>query len=89
MDAFGAACQGNASRESMKKTSFQLIRHWGSARLLAACRESTHVCDREPEILVRIYRSVVDADFVVEMGTGAASALADISDGVSAVHMLA
>jgi hypothetical protein len=25
MDAFGAACQGNASRESMKKTSFQLI----------------------------------------------------------------
>src|SRR5260370_179091 len=72
-----------------EEDKFSVNRDWGSARLLAACRESTHVCDREPEILVRIYRSVVDADFVVEMGTGAASALADVSDGVSAVHMLA
>ncbi len=36
-----------------------------------------------------IDRSVVDADFVVEMGAGAASAFADVADGVSAVDVLA
>ena len=35
-----------------------------------------------------IYRSVVDADFVVEMGTGAAAALTYVSDGVAAMYVL-
>ena len=35
-----------------------------------------------------IYRSVIDPHLVVEVGTGAASALADVSDGVAAMYML-
>ncbi len=44
--------------------------------------------DSHAEILVGIDRSVVDADFVVKMGTGGASAGADIGDGVATVNML-
>ena len=31
---------------------------------------------------------VVDTDFVVEVGTGAAAAFADVPDGIAAMHML-
>ena len=45
--------------------------------------------DCNTEILVRIYWGIVDADFVVKMGSGGASALAYIADDVSAVYALA
>ena len=74
-------------------TSFQLAvlssRLKWTDLLLASGGESAHVGYRQPEILVGVYRGVVDTDFVVEMGAGAASALADVSDGVSAVDTLA
>ena len=62
-----------------------------SSRLncLAAGREPAYVRYRQAQILMRIDGSVVDADFVVEVGTSAASALADVSDRVSAVYVLA
>src|SRR6476620_11831716 len=55
---------------------------------LTSCRESTHVRVGHAQILVRIHRDVVDAHFVVKMWAGAASAVANVADGVAAVHML-
>ena len=55
---------------------------------LAACGEAAGVGDGEAEILVGVDGSVVDADFVVEMGSGAAAAEADESDGVAALDVL-
>ena len=48
-----------------------------------------HIRDRQPQIFVGIYRGVINADFVVEVRTGAAATLADKSDGVAAMHVLA
>src|SRR5450631_3585658 len=56
---------------------------------LAAGGESAYVCDREAQVFVGIYRSVIDADFVMEVRAGAAAALTDESDGVAAMHVLA
>jgi hypothetical protein len=42
----------------------------------------------EPQEFVRINWSVIDADFVVQMWTGAATAQPDISDGVASAHKL-
>src|SRR5437899_7752635 len=55
---------------------------------LASRRESAGVRNREAQVFVGIDGSVIDADFVVEVGTGAAAAQTDISDGISAVHLL-
>src|SRR5947209_4130185 len=55
--------------------------------LRARC-ETADVCHREPQILVGIHRSVVDAHFVVQVRTGRASAEADVADGVAAVDVL-
>ena len=56
---------------------------------LASRGEAVVVGDCNTEILVRIYWGIVDADFVVKMGSGGASALAYIADDVSAVYALA
>src|SRR5580658_191833 len=45
--------------------------------------------DGHAEVLVGIYRSVIDADFVVKMRPGGASALSDIANHVAAMHCLA
>src|SRR5205085_1488546 len=42
----------------------------------------------DAQVLIRIDRCVVDTDFVVEVGTGAASAEPDITDGLAFVHTL-
>src|SRR5438067_10769189 len=42
----------------------------------------------DAQVLIRIDRCVVDTDFVVEVGTGAASAEPDITDGLAFVHAL-
>jgi hypothetical protein len=55
---------------------------------LAACGKSAHMRIGDAQILVGIYRDVVDADFIVEVRAGAAAAIADVADGVSAVHVL-
>jgi len=41
------------------------------------------------KVLVRIHGRVVDADFVVKMGTGGASAEADVAEDIAAVDVLA
>src|SRR5579863_9674861 len=61
----------------------------GVEERLAAGGESASVGHGQAEIFVGIDWGVVDADFVVEMGAGAASAIADVSDGVAAVDLLA
>ena len=38
---------------------------------------------------MRIYRSVIDADFVMKMRPGAAAADANVSDDIAAMNMLA
>ena len=43
---------------------------------------------RQAKIFVGVYGDVVDADFVVEMGAGGASALAYVADGVAAMDVL-
>src|SRR5271165_5214209 len=58
-------------------------------RTLASGGEAAYVCDRQAKVLVGIDRGIVDADFVVEVRPGAATALANESDGVSAMHVLA
>ena len=42
----------------------------------------------EAQVLVGIHRGVVDADFVVEVRPGRASAEADVADGVAAMDVL-
>ena len=41
------------------------------------------------QILVGIDRDIIDTNFVVEVGTGAAAAIADVADGVATVDVLA
>lgn len=43
---------------------------------------------RHSQILVRIHWHIVDAHFVVEMGAGATSAVADVADSVAPVDVL-
>src|SRR4051812_4495730 len=43
----------------------------------------------QTEILVRVHRRVVDADFVVQVRPGGASAEPDVADDVAALHALA
>src|ERR1700739_493245 len=62
--------------------------HLGLERILAAGGEAAAMGDRNAEILIGVDRDVVDANFVVKMGTGGAAALADIADHVAAVHAL-
>src|SRR5262249_42669419 len=56
--------------------------------LLTPCRKSARVGDRNAEVLVRIDGRVVNADFVVQMGTGAASTEAYVTDNFTAAYML-
>ena len=58
------------------------------AGFLAAGGEAAIVGDGDAEILVGIDRGVVDAHFVVEVGTGRASAGPNIADYVAAVDVL-
>src|SRR5229473_8182422 len=55
---------------------------------LASRREPTYVRIGHTQILVRIDGDVVDANFVVQVRTGAAPAIADVADSVAAVHVL-
>src|ERR1039458_4247354 len=55
---------------------------------LASGLEAAVVGYRHAEILVGIDWSVVDADFVVEMRAGGASAHDDVADGVAAMDLL-
>ena len=41
------------------------------------------------QIFVRIHRNIIDPDFIVKMGPGAAPAVADVTYGVPAMHVLA
>jgi hypothetical protein len=56
---------------------------------LASRRKPAGSSHGQSKILVRIYRSVVDADFVVKMWAGAATADADVSNDVAAMYVLA
>ena len=56
---------------------------------LAASSESAHMCIGYAQILVGIYRDIVDTNFVVEVRTGAAAAIADVANGVAAMDVLA
>ena len=56
---------------------------------LAAGLEAAAVGDRDAEVFVGIDRSVVDANFVVEVRSGGASAEANVADGVAAMNLLA
>src|SRR5438094_9270042 len=40
------------------------------------------------QILVRIYGDIIDANFIVQVGPAAASAVADVADGVAPMHVL-
>ena len=55
---------------------------------LGAGGEAAQVGDGQAEIFVGVDWGIVDADFVVEMGAGGASAEADVADGVAAVDVL-
>ncbi len=55
---------------------------------LLARQEPANLRHRQPQILIGIHRNVVDADFVVEMRAGGASALADVAERIAAVNVL-
>jgi hypothetical protein len=55
---------------------------------LAARRETAGVGVGQAKVFVRINRSIADADFVVQMGAGAAAAESNVSDGLSPVYIL-
>jgi hypothetical protein len=56
---------------------------------LATRRKPASSSHRQAKILMRIYRSIVDADFVVKMGPGAAAADANVANDIAAVNTLA
>src|SRR5216684_115790 len=58
------------------------------SRLLASRRKPAHVRVGHAQIFVRVDRNVVDTNFVVEVGAGAASAVPDVADGVATVYVL-
>src|SRR5580704_2720671 len=58
------------------------------AALLASGCESAAVGQSEPQELMGIHRSVINADFVVQVWTGAATAQPDISDRIAPSHKL-
>ena len=43
---------------------------------------------RHTQILVRIHGHIIDAHFVMKVGTGAAPAVADVADSVTAMNVL-
>ena len=55
---------------------------------LAARLEFAAVGDGDAEVLIRIDGSIVDANFVVKMRTGRATAQPDIADGIAAMNVL-
>src|SRR6266404_2666293 len=57
--------------------------------LVGAGGEDGHLREGAAQVLVRIYGDVVDADFVVEVRTGAAAAQADVAEHVAASNRLA
>src|SRR5215813_6254483 len=73
-------------------TRFLLIDGWskevGKRDDLTTCSEAAAVCPSHAKIFVRIDGSVVDAHFVVEMWTSAASAQAYIAECVAPLDML-
>ena len=56
---------------------------------LASRRKPAGSSHRQTKILMRIYRSIVDADFVMKMGPGAAAADANVANDIAAVNTLA
>src|ERR1700733_5952727 len=59
-----------------------------TARRLASGGEATAVRHRDAEVLVRIDRGIVDANFVMEVWTRGATTGADKSDDIAAVNAL-
>src|SRR5579863_8065880 len=55
---------------------------------LAPRGEAAGMRHRQPQEFVRVHWSVVDAYFVMQMWTSAATAQPDISDGISPAHIL-
>src|ERR1700676_1184939 len=55
---------------------------------LASRREAAVMRNSDTEIFVRIYRGIVNANFIVKVGTRGAPAGADVSDHVPAVYRL-
>jgi len=55
---------------------------------LASCREATGVGHRDAQVLVGIYRSVIDTNFVVKVRPGRTSAQANVANGIAAMHLL-
>jgi hypothetical protein len=55
---------------------------------LTAGWETAGVSQRHAEVLVGIYGGVVDANFVVKVGTSRPTAFADIADHIPALHLL-
>ena len=66
------------------------MRRWEGTRYrLTAGREPAGMGECHAEVFVRINWSVVDADFVVKVRPGGASAFPDVPDHVAAMHVLA
>ena len=55
---------------------------------LTARSEAAHVRVGHAQVFVRIDWDIVDADFVVKVWAGAASAIADVADRVAPVYVL-
>src|SRR5256714_4634464 len=55
--------------------------------LLASRGESADVRVGSAQVFMRIYRSIVDAHFVVEVWSGAAAGIANIADGIAAMNV--
>src|SRR6266568_4605611 len=66
-----------------------LERTYGRAACSASRCEAAHMRVGHAQIFVWIHRNVVDPHFIVKMGPGATSAIADVADGVSAMDVLA
>src|SRR5579863_9961923 len=56
---------------------------------LASRCESSAMCEGETEIFVGVNRCVVDANFVMQVGSCTAAAQTDISNRIAAVNVLA
>src|SRR2546421_12704824 len=56
---------------------------------LAAGGESAYVSKGESQVLVRIYRSIVDAHFIVKMGPGRAATQTNVAYRIATLYTLA
>src|SRR3954468_1645767 len=84
----GTRRRGRSARNEKACANFSQAFLLNDEEALVAARAQVHLSQRRAQILMRIHRRIVDANFVMHVRASAASAKANIADRVAATDML-